>query len=386
MTSSERNAPRLEVLPFLAKLLIATLISASVLVAYFNFRLFRLVDEVIYASHFPTGDRLFEKLIIVKVDDKSLQLLGPWPWDRSVFARLVRTIATANASVIALDFAFEASRTKQGDVELAEIIGEERKKVVLASLHANDGPPRLYPELAAKHPLIGYVNTGTSDELESTVAYPCAPRESFRSFPELIARTYLKQNPSTHQIANVARIPESAHPMYRRFGECAHPVNFVGDGNSFKSFSASDLLEGSSATLSALAGAIVIVGPYASPHGDVHYSPVSRGRSTPGPLIVALATNTALSAIPVYPIGYWTLCLLTTGTSIVAVCCFGGRRRLGKAVVLFLLSGLAVLVFHYMAFGLARCYFPPTPLLLANFLAFLPRILELLGIEIELRS
>lgn len=385
MKWSIQNLLRREISAVLPKLIAAVLISAIVLIAYFNVRLCRLVDEVIYASHFPTGDRQIDNLLIVKVDDKSLERLGQWPWDRSVFTRLIQVIAAADPSVIALDFAFESSRTKQGDVEFAEIVGKERRRLVLASLHADGARLRLFPELAAQQPVVGYVNTGTSDELESTVAFPCASERSMTSFPELIARTYLDWKLSTRTGEGEVRIPESAHPMYRRFGECALPVNFVGGVDSIRSISASDLLAASPGITPVQAGSIVIVGPYADPHGDVHYTPISRGKTTPGPLIVALAVNTALSGIPVYPIGYWALCLLTTGISFASVRCFVGRRRLGRAVVSFFLIVSIVFIFHYLAFRFVRYYIPATPLLLVSFVAFLPRILEMLGIEIEER-
>ena len=62
-------------------------------------------------------------VIIVDIDEKSLNQLGQWPWPRTVTARLIENIARGGAAAIGLDIVFaEPDRTSPG--LLAETIPE----------------------------------------------------------------------------------------------------------------------------------------------------------------------------------------------------------------------------------------------------------------------
>lgn len=76
-----------------------------------------------------TKDR--SEVVIVGIDDKSLQALGSWPWDRSVFARLTKELSDAQVKSLNFDVLFLESRS--GDREFGEALEKAKMPVVLAS-------------------------------------------------------------------------------------------------------------------------------------------------------------------------------------------------------------------------------------------------------------
>ena len=63
-------------------------------------------------------------IVLVCIDQKSIDRVGRWPWRRSRIAELVRAISGARPRVIALDFVFsEPSYDPGNDADLAAAIG-----------------------------------------------------------------------------------------------------------------------------------------------------------------------------------------------------------------------------------------------------------------------
>jgi len=60
------------------------------------------------------------RLILVDIDEKSLQELGPWPWPRERIAKLVKVLGEQGASLQMFDIVFAEPRP--GDAELAKAI------------------------------------------------------------------------------------------------------------------------------------------------------------------------------------------------------------------------------------------------------------------------
>src|SRR5512143_2790345 len=56
-------------------------------------------------------------VVIVAIDDVSLERLGRWPWSRAVIAQLVDRLVAAQAAVIGFDIV-QSEATAQTDIEL----------------------------------------------------------------------------------------------------------------------------------------------------------------------------------------------------------------------------------------------------------------------------
>lgn len=70
-------------------------------------------------------------VVIIGIDDKSLQALGAWPWDRKVFAELTKKLDAKQAKSIVYDILFLEERA--GDKEFSEVLKNIQSNVVLAS-------------------------------------------------------------------------------------------------------------------------------------------------------------------------------------------------------------------------------------------------------------
>lgn len=99
----------------LLKLLIALLLALSLTWAYlFIPQSFQSVDSRLRDFLFLIRGELpkSDKIVIVDIDEKSLDKLGQWPWQRDVVAALLYKLTQAGAGVIGLDIVFaEEDRT-----------------------------------------------------------------------------------------------------------------------------------------------------------------------------------------------------------------------------------------------------------------------------------
>lgn len=71
------------------------------------------------------------EVVVIGIDDASLQTIGAWPFDRKVFAELTQTLDAAGVKVIVYDVLFLEPRT--GDVAFAEALKHVRSTVILAA-------------------------------------------------------------------------------------------------------------------------------------------------------------------------------------------------------------------------------------------------------------
>ncbi len=78
------------------------------------------------------------EIVIVGIDDKSLQSIGRWPWDRDKMADLIHRVNSMGARVIMLDFIF--SEPSRHDARLANAI-KEKGNVVLPIVFDFEGNP-----------------------------------------------------------------------------------------------------------------------------------------------------------------------------------------------------------------------------------------------------
>ncbi|HSI55835.1 MAG: CHASE2 domain-containing protein [Ramlibacter sp.] len=83
------------------------------------------------------GDSLAERrVVVVDIDDASLQRIGPWPWPRQTQAKLVTALKEQGAALQMYDIVFPDE--KQGTAELAKAIAaaDQVSPVVLAQVFA----------------------------------------------------------------------------------------------------------------------------------------------------------------------------------------------------------------------------------------------------------
>lgn len=74
-----------------------------------------------------------KNILIVAIDDKSLEKYGRWPWNRSVQAELVDKILSGNPSVVAVDIFYSERETEERDNELGIALKQADEKIVIAA-------------------------------------------------------------------------------------------------------------------------------------------------------------------------------------------------------------------------------------------------------------
>ncbi|HMS20377.1 CHASE2 domain-containing protein [uncultured Sphingorhabdus sp.] len=85
-----------------------------------------LLDSAIpLASGAPSSD-----IIIVEIDERSLNAIGEWPWDRSIHAELITKIAASKPKVIAYDVLFIEPKDEHADRKLALAVADSGKVVL----------------------------------------------------------------------------------------------------------------------------------------------------------------------------------------------------------------------------------------------------------------
>ncbi len=235
--------------------LIGSLLAASILILVFSLGFFeswqwQLTDKL-FTTQSPSG-----QIIIVAIDDKSIQEIGQWPWPRSVHAQLIEKLK--DARVIGLDISFLEPSSPNEDAVLASAITKNGRVVLAAE---KSGSESLLPiEIFSKNARIGFINT---------IADPDG----------ITRRVNLKQSFAT-QITQ-SPLSQTIH------------INFSGPPHTFPYFSYSDILN-DKILLETFKDKIVLVGATAPDLHDDQMTSVSSGVLMPGVEIQANIIATIL--------------------------------------------------------------------------------------------
>jgi adenylate cyclase len=97
-------------------------------------------------------------VIVVDIDRRSLDALGPWPWPRETMARLIEAVAGGNPSVVGIDILF-AQADNRSPAALARQLGSLTGKQDISSLAAElpDGDKHLAAALKNVPVVLGFV-------------------------------------------------------------------------------------------------------------------------------------------------------------------------------------------------------------------------------------
>ncbi|MBP1154785.1 MULTISPECIES: adenylate/guanylate cyclase domain-containing protein [unclassified Paenibacillus] len=77
-----------------------------------------------------------EDIIVIGIDDQSIKEVGPYPWDRSIYAELISQLEEGGAKVIAFDIGlYTDSNNSESDKALAEELAKHQNIIIPS--HAN---------------------------------------------------------------------------------------------------------------------------------------------------------------------------------------------------------------------------------------------------------
>lgn len=296
-----------------------------------------------------------QDILIVEIDEQSLQRLGRWPWPREIHAKLIEKLDEAGAAAIVLDILFaENSREGQQDVMLAEAIkahGNVHLPFVLLPELPPEAPYRdiliPVPPLMSASASVGHINI---DLDKDGVAR------------EVLLKQERNNTELPQLMANVADIP----PAQLESGPARIP--YRGWPNHYPSVSYHDVLEGR-LPASFLHNRTVLVGMTAMGMGDRYNTSLLSSQMMPGVEIHANLLDAFRSDNLIYPVNSLVGALLA-GLPIVLLMLLTWWLRFR-----YMLRGVLILSATAVAASLFALnlgwWWPPTASLVSLGLAFI---------------
>lgn len=289
-------------------------------------------------------------IVILKIDDKSLQAFGRWPWDRERFAELINLIGP-KAAVIGLDVSFFESSNLISDRKLANSF-KDNKVIVAAEaegLRVEQGELVVVsvmrpPQNLLGSPKIGLINViGSSDGVVRKIPFRVTHKnDQIKSFAQAVVDQYTGSKD----------IPLLESGAMR--------INYIGKPGSFISYPIADVLSGK-VSPEGFAGKIVLIGATAPDLHDNQPTPVSKGQQMSGIEIHANAIQTLLERKFLQPEQFLATAL-TLLVSIVILCVifFGIKVKFGLLIVLSYVACYLIYAFYAFDNGIIKnLIYPP---------------------------
>jgi CHASE2 domain-containing sensor protein len=277
-------------------------------------------------------------VVVVAIDEPSIERLGAWPISRARHAELIDRLAAAHPRAIVYDVQFtEPSASPRADLALYDALGRAGGAILATS--TSD---------AAGHTMV----LGGDENLARINSRAAAA--NFRAGPDGVIRRY-----DTH----IGRLAAIATATARRLGRPVPArggyIDYPGPAGTVPTVSFADVLAGR-VPARRLRGQIVVVGATAPSLQDLHETSVGAGVS--GPEIQAAAIGTALHGNPLRDAPGWLLIVsaLLLG-ALPALLCL--RLRVGFGLAVSVLAGVVALAGAQLAFGAGEVVVVVTPLL-----------------------
>jgi len=247
---------------FSAVIIVSAFLSALFLLNVFSEWQNKFVDNL-YSQKKPLNN-----IIIIAIDDKSIQGIGRWPWNRSVWARIVDNIE--NASIIAFDVGF-FEPSDSDDALARSFYG---KNIILASKYITFETKN--NSLIGKDIMLPVFNTSYAyinvlADKDGVVRSSYLGINNQPSFAEMIFQKYFNKKYDD------------------RKGKVL--INFVGRPGSFETIPAIDILN----QKRDFNGKIVLIGATASDLHDSYFVPTSKGEEMSGVEIHANILRTIIT-------------------------------------------------------------------------------------------
>jgi adenylate cyclase len=239
------------------------------------------------------------RIVIVGVDDKSIDALGSWPFERSQHADLIEQLRAQGATLIGYDVTFAEETDPSQDEALAGAIADGGEVVVAATASFSGklaDVPRADSVTDPIAPLAGVAQVAHANVIPDPDGVvralpPIIERPSGDYLPSMSLALYAMQEglegpvtirPDGIQIGATFIPTGRAHLMDVNFAEDFPVYSFVDAKNG-------EVPEG------AFEGKIVLVGATEPGLGDIRLTPLNKSSGEPGVMVHANALNTMLS-------------------------------------------------------------------------------------------
>lgn len=306
-------------------------------------------------------------VVLVTVDDESLQRYGRWPWSRTLLAKLTNNLVKGGASVVGLDILLSEPQSPAADRALQNALQGGRAVIVDKIASYPDGPQWMepLPQFSQAAVAVGHAQAPLDSD---SVCRRYPPREltlegSRWAFAVEVARRVDAKRAS--EFLSSYGIPaEDDGRTVLTAKPVLVPIPFRRDG--FDTIPASTVLDGPGS--SAVLGRPVLVGFGTTEIGDRLSTPLHPEFPTPGVEVHAQILDSILSGRALREIPVWGKAMFLLGTCALAVAVFRSWRGLA-AVGVFVVTAAAVYAVPLLTFILGSRILPAGSMMLAVILA-----------------
>jgi PAS domain S-box-containing protein len=300
-------------------------------------------------------------ILLVTIDDPSLQSLGKWPWPRQYHATLLNKLQAAKPKAILLDILLSEPSTEADDNALAAAM--QQGTPVFVPMHfvspGSDGRDydvvKPIPPIAAAAAGFGQVNVEFDNDGVVRRTILCVPEgEKGQKWP--------------HAVELLARVDGKPTPAYRTGDRCGSSVliPYAARG-SFTEISYADLLNGE-VPAELIAGKTVIIGATAVGSGDSYPVPLADGGLLSGAEIMANMHSAIKRNNFVTPLPFAATLILSLLPVLVLL--YGFLRLSPRWALVASLSAVAIVLLTSGILLGAQIWFPPGAAVLGLLLVY----------------
>ncbi|HST13191.1 MAG TPA: CHASE2 domain-containing protein [Terriglobales bacterium] len=306
------------------------------------------------------------KVVVVAIDDESLQRYGRWPWSRTVLAKLTNNLAEAGASVVGLDILLSEPQSRAADQALQDALKAIPTVIVDKIASYPEGPQWMEPLPQFSQAAAGVGHAQAPLDADSVCRrYPVRELTldgSRWAFAVEVARRV--DTRATSRFLAAYGLSDQADASVVTAKPILVPIPF--QRGAFNTISARVVLDGIDPT--AVRGLPVLVGFGTTEIGDRLSTPLHPEFPTPGVEVHAQILDGILSGRTLHGFPLWLNALVLLVTCGLAAAVFRTWRGFA-AVGVFAVMAIAVYATGFLTFVLASRIPPAGPMMLAVILA-----------------
>lgn len=313
-----------------------------------------------------------DDLVIVGIDDRSLEKLGRWPWSRLDQAKIIDNLSDAGATIILIDVLYsEADKNSPADdAKLAFAI--ERSERVILPIHTEG---RGHFQTGEKLPIAPILMAATdvghiylpidSDSIVRRAFLRAGFKTAHWSMLSLVAMETLGVAPDTLPGQRVDHVD----PATRWVGDYEVLIPFHGPKNTFNTLSAYDVLTGSF-DKTIIKDSVVFFGMTATGLSDSVPTPIlSEDQPLPGVEVHANIYSALSQGTLIEQTGSWIVYLLVA-IAIAALLAIYSKTRPRWGFLATILFALFPILLSYLLYRFAGMWFAPLSAAIPVLLAF----------------